>query len=276
MLPVGFDAVIDALLQGDVPRAIAAHRLAAAAGSPASAGIASETLVGSRKANGRPTSNEDAVVWTARGTRALLVVCDGITGTGEGSGYRAAHAAVEAAASAWQATGDLDALRAAADQAATSAGGGATLVAVDFDAGLGSASILSLGDSSAWLVRANGEVTTAFRLSPIQTVHAALLVNDPHALGFESVLTHFLGGAAGQPYTGEIGTRPGDLLVVCSDGTDVDDSVESFASALSRIATEVRGAGRPVGPATAVELVIRAERVSGFDNATAAVVSFTG
>ena len=99
-------------------------------------------------------------------------------------------------------------------------------------------------------MRANGEVTTAFRLSPIQTVHAALLVNDPHALGFESVLTHFLGGAAGQPYTGEIGTRPGDLLVVCSDGTDVDDSVESFASALSRIATEVRGAGRPVGPAT--------------------------
>ena len=273
-VPVGFDAVIDALLSGDAELATAAHRLGTAPGSPAGAQIAAETLVGSWKASEYPGANEDLATWTARGAHRLVLVLDGITGAGNGSGYRAAHAAIEAAVSAWEATGDPAELISAGDRAASDAGGGATLVAVDIDPPAARAQIRSLGDSSAWMIRKEAGVTACFRLTPIHTVHALQLLEDSKAVGHESVLTRYLGGRADHPHSLDIDTRPGDLLVVCTDGVEIDDA-EPFPAALIRLADGIGAARRPLAPSMAVELVVRAERLSGCDNATAVVISLT-
>jgi hypothetical protein len=111
----GLDAVVNALLHdvhepGDVTAllrlsAALAPALAAPGAGPASGPNGAvayrcfrETMVGSAKARGRMGDNEDLAAWSANASGSLnLALLDGITGSGDGSGWRAVRAAMGAA-----------------------------------------------------------------------------------------------------------------------------------------------------------------------------------
>ena len=265
--PHGLDAVVRALLAGNDPSGVVA-----AVTRPWEEGvsvrIAAETAVGSRKAKGDPEwDNEDAFA-AVRSTDDVvaLVVCDGVTGPGDGSGARAARAAVAALKDYLVSSHDLEGALRAAEDAVVGQGRGAStalFAAVHPD---GRTALLSVGDSPAWLVRMlpfGGR--TALRLNPDQTVLAESLLTDPFASMGGSILLGNLGGYADEPFLADVQVVPGDMLVLLSDGAALGED-DWFAGDLVELAGVHQSAA-----ALAAALVCRAERLGGLDNATALV-----
>ncbi|WP_157963546.1 SpoIIE family protein phosphatase [Actinocorallia populi] len=266
-VPHGLDAVVRALLAGNDPGGVVAA-VTRPWGEGVSVRMAAETGVGSRKAKGDPEwDNEDAFA-AVRSVDdvVVLAVCDGVTGPGDGSGARAARAAVAALKEYFTTAYDLEEALEAAEAAVIGQGRGAStalLAAIRPD---GRTALLSVGDSPAWLVRMlpfGGR--TAFRLNPDQTVLAESLLTDPSATMGGSILLGNLGGYADQPFLAEVQTVPGDMLVLLSDGAALGEE-DWFAGDL----VELTGLHQSAA-ALAAALVGRAERLGGLDNATALV-----
>jgi serine/threonine protein phosphatase PrpC len=150
--------------------------------------------------------------------------------------------------------------------------------------------LASLGDSTAWLLRPHSDQPrpgqrlfasgtgagwfAAWRLTPAHTVYAARLRADAAAAGGYSEITGFLGGAAGQPFLADFVVRPGDVLVLATDGATVERRGEWFGAALRDLAAARSPEHGPIGAGLASDLVRRAEDLGGWDNATALVVEF--
>ncbi|MCD0450663.1 SpoIIE family protein phosphatase [Actinocorallia sp. API 0066] len=269
VFPHGLDAVVYALLAEEDPRAVLAAVRARYDGE-VRVWPAAETAVGSRKAKGNPESdNEDAftVVRDIHGA-VILLVCDGVTGQGDGSGARAARAAVETTREYF--LGDdhegLVAGIAEADRVVVERSGGASTLLAASVAPNGRTELALVGDSPAWLVRPLPDGRrAAWRLTPAQTVLAVEIRTEPSAHWGGSILTHHLGGYADEPYTASVQTLPGDLLVLLSDGAAVESDTW-FGDDLAALATV-----HPTASGLAAALVARAELLGGRDNATAVV-----
>ncbi|MGV9663787.1 PP2C family protein-serine/threonine phosphatase [Nocardia niigatensis] len=272
----GLDAILHALLRSprtgltDAERVHAAVRVTSA--GPVSIWTAAETAVGSAKAKYDPEfDNEDAyaVAHTPDGA-SILIVCDGVTGSGDGSGARASRAAVRELKSLLADGCDPGLAITSAGRAVSRETTGATTALVVRISTDGRAELLSIGDSPAWVVRrgTDGE-RIAFRLTPDQTVLAEARRTDPDATHGASQLAQFLGGggkdAAAQPYRGTLRVATGDLVVLLSDGAAIPDT-EWFGSELAALAEEF-----PTAPRLAAALIARAEQLGGQDNATAVI-----
>ncbi|ROO90882.1 serine/threonine protein phosphatase PrpC [Actinocorallia herbida] len=268
--PHGLDAIVRALLVGADPRAVLAAVRTEGEDGEVRVRPAAETAVGSRKAKGDPEmDNEDAfaVVRDIHGA-VLLVVCDGVTGEGDGSGARAARAAVEAVR-AYFCRDDHQGLTAGvavADTAVNALTKGASTFLGASVAPSGEVDLALVGDSPAWLVRRLPDgARIAFRLTPDQTVLAEEIRTDPAAQWGGSLLTRHLGGYADEPFTTSVQTVPGDLLVLLSDGAAVPSDTW-FGDDLAALAS-----AHPSAPGLAAALVARAENLGGRDNATALI-----
>ncbi|NEA73808.1 hypothetical protein [Streptomyces sp. SID13588] len=306
--PLGLDALCHHLLGGELRRGVAEgmaplhDALTRCWSGRVETACYLESGVGSRKARGRPRSdNEDvaAVAVTDSGT-VWLGVFDGVTGDGDGSGLDAAEAALAQAGRAWTSEGEpgSDVLWRELDAAvrrATSTG--STAVVMTRIGSDGRAQVLSAGDSEAWLLRpldggptgrrggsASGWV--AWRLTPAHTEFAERLRETPDAHGHKSMLTSYLGRGGGESEADRPGSEglegpgfavqefpvvPGDLLVLASDGATGADRGRWFGTELVAIAEELSRSSRPLGAALAANLVHRAEALGGWDNATALV-----
>ncbi|GAA1023710.1 hypothetical protein GCM10009556_100050 [Acrocarpospora pleiomorpha] len=282
----GLDAVVDLLLSrtlepGDVHALLELHRvLARTDRNPMEFRSFRETMVGSGKASGSVADNEDLAWSMSTGTaQTCLALMDGITGDHDGSGRRAVLAAMAAVRSSWE-SGKLEpaATIAVADGevcARASDGGATAIFAHLLHDGRGQ--LASVGDSAAWQLRPDDQIRPkryqAWRLTPVHTEYAENLRVDPDATRGRSALTRHLGGAAHRPFTLRFGLTPGDLLVLVSDGAAVSEEPgQWFGNVLTELAGGRIQAGRPVGPGLAADLVIRAERLGGLDNATALVI----
>ncbi|MDX6742620.1 hypothetical protein [Actinocorallia sp. A-T 12471] len=268
--PHGLDAVVRALLVGADPRPVVAAVRAAGDGAEIRVRPAVETAVGSRKAKGDPEwDNEDAfaVVRDIHGA-VNLVVCDGVTGEGDGSGARAARAAVEAVRGYFTRDdhrGLVEGLG-VAEVAVSALGRGASTFLGAAVSSTGKVELALVGDSPAWLVRRFPEGERfAYRLTPDQTVLAEEVRTDPAAHWGGSLLTQHLGGYADAPFTASVQTLPGDLLVLLSDGAAVPSDTW-FGDDLAALAD-----AHPSAPALAAALIARAESLGGRDNATALI-----
>ncbi|WP_238016991.1 SpoIIE family protein phosphatase [Dactylosporangium sp. AC04546] len=283
-LPAGFDAVVNLLLReharaGDTgPLRSLAETLGRRPAGPVAARCYVETGVGSKKARGRgELDNEDVTMSSVTADGYLrLGLFDGATGDGDGSGRLAATSARDRIGAAWPAGTAPAKLLHEADTAVIAATHGCTtsvLVGVERS---GRAELASVGDSSAWLLRrTRGDAFHAWRLTPSHTVFAAALRAAHGARGGYSQLTHYLGGAANEPFTAEFAVCPDDLLVLTSDGATVQRARnEWFGDVLCQLAAEHARDDRPLGAAIAADLVTRAEQHGGFDNATALVAEF--
>jgi serine/threonine protein phosphatase PrpC len=280
---IGLDAVIHLLLHGTSPpgNVEPLHELHQLLGRRTEDRVTfrcfRESLVGSAKAAGRMEDNEDVAGWmSADNGSACLAILDGITGLGDGSGRDAAWAAMRAARSCWQqgkseprivfSVADAEVRELVGD-------GGATAVFARLLPN-GQGELASAGDASVWQLRPNvPECPTtygAWRLTPMHTEYAERRHRDPGAQGGKSALTRHL-GTGQQPFTRRFGVAPHDLLVLITDGAGrVED--EWFGAVLSGLAAERAARGQTVAPGLAADLVIRAERLGGEDNATALVV----
>ncbi|REE97762.1 SpoIIE family protein phosphatase [Thermomonospora umbrina] len=235
------------------------------------------TLPGSRKVKGDPSmDNEDsaAVVRTPGGGLALLL-CDGVTGPGDGSGARASRAAVRAMREFLEddANAAPDVALGVAQRAVLgSAGAGASTAVVALLSPGGRARLASLGDSSAWLVRPLPDGgRAAWRLTPAHTELAERLAEDPAARSGGSMLVRCLGGIDRTPFTCTVRLAPGDQLVLLSDGAAEQDGDTWFGDDLAELAAAAAsGAGRPAA-ALAAGLVMRSELLGGRDNATVVI-----
>ncbi|PSM42886.1 hypothetical protein C6Y14_11880 [Streptomyces dioscori] len=296
--PPGLDAVCRRLLGHDLRQGLAVgmaplhEALGRRAAGRVSATCYQESAVGSRKAKGDPaTDNEDAAS-ALRGPSGTVrcAVFDGVTGDGDGSGARASRAALEQAMRRWAREEDLSPreLVAELDAAvgrATEGSATAVLATVRPD---GAASVVSVGDSEAWLVRplrtpprdephgtARGRELpyAAWKLTPAHTGYAELLRGSPDAEGEESSLVNFLGGGGGLGRWAHsiFELAPGDLLLLASDGATESGRERWFGAVLAELATQLDASGRPPAPALAAALVQRAEALGGWDNATALV-----
>lgn len=269
IFPHGLDAVVHAILSRGEPARVHAA-LQPRQGGPVAVRAAAETAVGSRKAKGDPLwDNEDAftVVRMPKGGLAM-VVCDGVTGEGDGSGARAARAATKVLEDNLPEEADLQIALGIADRAVlrdAPTGASTALIVQAFPDGR--LELASLGDSSAWLVRPlkrGGHL--AMRLTPAQTVLAEKLLTDPAADSHGAQLAQHLGGEADQPYRGTLRAAAGDRIALLSDGAAVADGGTWFGADLAALATD-----HPRPAALAAALVARAERLGGRDNATAVI-----
>jgi protein phosphatase len=197
-------------------------------------------------------NNEDSYLVREDGATTLLAVADGVGG--EAGGEMASAAATRAladgffrvkgrpAADALAAAmrGANDAVLSTAGQAGAQ-GAASTLVAAAVDGS--SAVIGNLGDSRAYLVR-NGEIR---------------LITSDHSGDYQSSITRFVGDPRGvQPDVFVEALRPGDRLVLCSDGLTRHVEDPEIASTIRRKDLE--------GAATA--LVDLAKSRGGEDNIT--------
>ncbi|MGQ4490489.1 SpoIIE family protein phosphatase [Streptomyces sp. SAS_281] len=314
--PPGLDAVCRRLLGHDLRHGVAAGLapLHEALDRRTSEGVSTrcyrESGVGSRKAKGDPaTDNEDtAGASTGPGGVLRCAVFDGVTGDGDGTGGTAARAALEQVVRRWRleeaadggapdtrprgAPGDPQAqvpgdehrgafrpgeligeLDAAVGRATAEGSAAAVLATVRPD---GTASVVSVGDAEAWLIRPlrvpAGEIPyTAWKLTPAHTGFAERLRVTADAEGEESQLVSFLGGGAARwaHRTFEVG--PGDLLLLASDGATEPERDRWFGAVLAELTAQLDASGRPTAPALAAALVQRAEALGGWDNATALV-----
>lgn len=270
--PHGLDAIVHGILANSDPAGI--HGVL----RPSSPGrvfarAAAETGVGSRKASGDPMrDNEDAFA-TARppGGGLALVLCDGVSGPGDGSGAEASRAAVNALRECLANDPDVKVAMGVAERAVlrdTEGASTAVIVVIHPD---GRADLASLGDSSAWLVRPLGDGHVVARLTPEHTVLAEVILEDPASSRHSPPLTRHLGGQADNPHIGTVRTAPGDRVVLLSDGASVSgDRVRWFGADLAALASD------HLGPASlAAALVARAERLGGHDNATALIAQIS-
>jgi protein phosphatase len=172
-------------------------------------------------------NNEDRYLVTERGKTTLLAVADGVGG--EAGGEMASAAAIDAlAADYFRAARDRPAAEtlAAAIRSANDAvlgaagksgqqGAASTLVAAAI-AGA-SAVIGNLGDSRAYLLR-DGDIRR---------------VTSDHAGEYQSSITRFVGDPRGvQPDVFVEALRPGDRLLLCSDGLTRHVPDEEIATTL--------------------------------------------
>ena len=238
-----------------------------------------ETLVGSAKAAGRMEDNEDVAGWSVTEDGSMhLAVLDGITGPGDGSGRDAAWVAMRAARTCWQqGRSEPRLVLAVADTEVREQveHGGATAVFARLQPD-GRGELASVGDAATWLLRPDiPERPTqyrAWRLTPVHTEYAEQHRHDPDAQGGQSALTQHL-GTARRPFIHRFRLVPHDLLVLVSDGAAAAGTDgEWFGMTLAQLATARVTNGRPTGPGLAADLVIRAERLGGQDNATALVI----
>ncbi|WP_159033124.1 SpoIIE family protein phosphatase [Streptomyces fodineus] len=297
IFPSGLDAICRRLLGHDLRHGLAAgmaplhDALERRAAGCVSATCYRETAVGSRKAKGDPaTDNEDAA-GALRGPSGTVrcAVFDGVTGDGDGSGGKASRAALEQATRRWLMDedlppGELVAELDAAVGRATEGSAAAVLATVRPD---GTASVVSVGDAEAWLVRPlrtsqRGDEPhrpvqgteppyAAWKLTPAHTGYAELLRVNPDAEGEGSSLVNFLGGGPGRWTHSTIALAPGDLLLLASDGATQPERERWFGAVLAELAAKLDASGRPPAPALAAALVQRAEALGGWDNATALV-----
>ncbi|MGW6485589.1 hypothetical protein [Streptomyces sp. NPDC055056] len=296
--PLGLDALCHLLLGGELRQGVAEglaplhQALSRRWSGRVAATCFLESSVGSRKARGRPGSdNEDAAgaATTDAGT-TWLGVFDGVTGPGDGSGRIAAGAALAQAERAWQADEQpepsqlLRELDVAVSRATDTGSAAAVLARVELD---GRAVVVSAGDAEAWLIRPQEKGTgpepgyTAWRLTPAHTAFAARLRHSPDAQGQESVVVSYLGGAQDtladdQVTVSDFTVSPGDLLLLASDGATKAERGRWFGADLATLTAELASSSRPLGPAMAAALVHRAEALGGWDNATALVCEITG
>ena len=198
-------------------------------------------------------NNEDRYLVREGGKTTLLAVADGVGG--EAGGEVASAAAIDALAASFFAAGRdrpaADALAAAirsANDAVLGAAGktgqpgaASTLVAAAIDGT--SAVIGNLGDSRAYLLR-DGDIR---------------LVTSDHAGEFQSSITRFVGDPRGvQPDVFMEALRPGDRLLLCSDGLTRHVPDNEIATTLQ---------SRDLDPAAAA-LVDLAKSRGGEDNIT--------
>ncbi|MES9555514.1 MULTISPECIES: SpoIIE family protein phosphatase [unclassified Streptomyces] len=140
----------------------------------------------------------------------------------------------------------------------------------------GTASVVSVGDTEAWLVRPlrapAGEIPyTAWRLTPAHTGFAERLRVTADAAGEESQLVSFLGGGTARWAHRTFRVAPGDLLLLATDGATEPERDRWFGAVLAELTAQLDASGRPTAPALAAALVQRAEALGGWDNATALV-----
>jgi serine/threonine protein phosphatase PrpC len=269
VFPQGLDAIVNAILDGGEPARIYAALRPKTAPARITVRAAVETAIGSRKSQSNPLwDNEDAFT-TVRtpGGGLALAVCDGVTGSGDGSGAEAARAAVKVLYDCLAEDSDVQIALGATERVVLRDTKGASTAVVALVHPDGHVDLASLGDSSAWLVRPlRGSGHLAARLTPAQTVLAEKLMTDPTADRHGSRLTRHLGGEAEQPYLGTFRAVPGDRIALLSDGAATTDGETWFGADLAALATDHTG---PAGLAAA--LVGRAERLGGHDNATALI-----
>lgn len=140
----------------------------------------------------------------------------------------------------------------------------------------GTASVVSVGDTEAWLIRPlrapAGEIPyTAWRLTPAHTGFAERLRVTADAAGEESQLVSFLGGGTARWAHRTFRVAPGDLLLLATDGATEPERDRWFGAVLAELTAQLDASGRPTAPALAAALVQRAEALGGWDNATALV-----
>ncbi|MFD7491297.1 hypothetical protein ACFV8T_02605 [Streptomyces sp. NPDC059832] len=307
--PPGLDAVCRRLLGHELRHGVAAGLapLHEALDRRAPDGVSTlcyrESAVGSRKAKGDPATDNEDTAGALTGPSGVLrcAVFDGVTGDGDGSGGTAARAALEQAVRRWrleeEATGGalsgdsltdspVDALAGADSPAeliaeldaavgrATAVGSAAAVLAtVRPD---GTASVVSVGDAEAWLIRPvrvpAGEIPyAAWKLTPAHTGFAERLRISADAEGEESQLVSFLGGGTARWAHRTFRVAPGDLLLLASDGASEPERDRWFGAVLAELTAQLDASGRPTAPALAAALVQRAEALGGWDNATALV-----
>lgn len=285
-LPHGFDAVVNLLLRDKVrpgdaePLRALATALGRRSDGPLTARCYLETGVGSAKAKGRSTlDNEDAAGGEVTDDGDVrLAVFDGTTGDGDGSGRIAAQAALDSVLADWRrGTGSPRTALSRAEAAVTRATTGCTTAVVAAVDAKGSARLASVGDSAAWLVRPTGRRGFhAWRLTPVHTTYADGLRAGAEQRGGFSDLTRYLGGAAGSPFASEFTVCADDLLVLATDGATAEERNEWFGDLLCGLSATYAGEdSRARGAALAADLVGRAERAGGFDNATVLIADFT-
>ncbi len=140
----------------------------------------------------------------------------------------------------------------------------------------GTASVVSVGDAEAWLIRplrpsAAENPYAAWKLTPAHTGFAERLRVTADAEGEESQLVSFLGGGAARWAHRTFRVAPGDLLLLASDGATEAERDRWFGAVLADLTAQLDVSGRPTAPALAAALVQRAEALGGWDNATALV-----
>jgi protein phosphatase len=219
--------------------------------------------------------NQDAalLIELGNGTGCAVLVADGMGGHPDGR--LAADLATAAAADTLRGAGDpVSALPAAVDAANAAIAGhavpdergrslGTTLVlAVVWG---GRASVANVGDSRAYLVRSGTATQLSVDHSWVAEQVRAGLLSEDEALRHprRSRVTRALLGAPVEPDLFEVAMRPGDLLVLCSDG--LWDSLPA-----PRIA-ELVGAPGPLD-ALVGALVDAALDAGSTDNVTAAAL----
>ncbi|WP_329184955.1 hypothetical protein [Actinacidiphila glaucinigra] len=293
-LPQGMDAICRRLLAHPFQEGVAAgmagldEALQRTSSTLVSATCFLESVVGSRKARGRPaTDNEDAAgaEESPSGTTCLALF-DGVTGNGDGSGRTAAVAALDEARHQWARDPErspqslLSALELAVRRSTKEGSSTAVLATVNPS---GIADVVSVGDSSAWLIRPQGRGHPAdasapeyyaWKLTSNQTVFAHDLLADPDCSGGESTLTSYLGGSVDTYTACRFKVCAGDLLLIASDGATCSEGADVwFGDVLTETTAELVAHGRPPAPSLAAALTARAERLGGWDNATALVTS---
>ncbi|MGW1847192.1 SpoIIE family protein phosphatase [Streptomyces sp. NPDC001966] len=306
--PPGLDAVCRRLLGHELRQGVAAGLapLHEALDRRAPGGVSAlcyrESAVGSRKAKGDPATDNEDTSGALAGPSGVLrcAVFDGVTGDGDGSGGTAARAALEQAVRRWRleeaasgrggaggdaAPGDpvpgeafrpgelIAELDAAVGRATAEGSAAAVLATVRPD---GTASVVSVGDAEAWLIRpvrvpANEIPYAAWKLTPAHTGFAERLRVTADAEGEESQLVSFLGGGTARWAHRTFRVAPGDLLLLASDGATEPERDRWFGAVLAELTAQLDASGRPTAPALAAALVQRAEALGGWDNATALV-----
>ena len=145
-------------------------------------------------------------------------------------------------------------------------GMGATIVAALFDADTNTATIAHVGDSRAYVYRDSAlQLLTSDHSWVHEQVVAGLLSEEAarnHPL--KNVVTRALGGNQ-EPAVDiiEEGLRPGDIVLLCSDGLNTMLPDEDIAATLAR--------GRDLDTAVR-DLIDEANRRGGIDNITVVVV----